>query len=167
MTAQPLIAGLAPLLMLCAAGCTTAPVPAGNATPAVAAGATAHLAGPDAPVSRNLDEYMTALADAGRFSGAVLVARGDTVRLSKGYGTADDEFGVPNTPTQIAVLVTAAFGLMAALVWNGAIQAIFKAVFGTTDTITGQLIYVVIVTIIAVIATIMIARSVAAVKGEA
>ena len=69
--------------------------------------------------------------------------------------------------TQIAALVTAAFGLVAALAWNGAIQAIFKAVFGTTDTITGQLIYAVVITIIAVIATILIARSVASAKGEA
>ncbi len=69
--------------------------------------------------------------------------------------------------TQIAALVTAAFGLVAALAWNGAIQAIFKAVFGTTDTITGQLIYAVIITIAAVIATILIARSVASAKGEA
>ena len=69
--------------------------------------------------------------------------------------------------TQIGALVTAAFGLVAALAWNGAIQAIFKAVFGTTDTITGQLIYAVVITIIAVIATILIARSVASAKGEA
>ena len=69
--------------------------------------------------------------------------------------------------TQIAALVTAAFGLVAALAWNGTIQAIFKEVFGTTDTITGQLIYAVLITIIAVIATIVIARSVASAKGEA
>lgn len=69
--------------------------------------------------------------------------------------------------TQIAALVTVAFGLVAALAWNGAIQAIFKVVFGTTDTITGQLIYAVIITIVAVIATILIARSVASAKGEA
>ena len=69
--------------------------------------------------------------------------------------------------TQIGALVTAAFGLVAALAWNGAIQAIFKEVFGTTDTITGQLIYAVLITIIAVIATIVIARSVASAKGEA
>jgi len=69
--------------------------------------------------------------------------------------------------TQIAALMTAAFGLVAALAWNGAIQAIFKQIFGTTDTITGQLVYAVIITVIAVVATIMIARSVASAKGEA
>jgi hypothetical protein len=68
--------------------------------------------------------------------------------------------------TQVAALMTAAFGLVAALAWNGAIQAIFKEVFGTADSITAQLSYAVIVTIIAVVATIMIARSVASAKGE-
>lgn len=68
--------------------------------------------------------------------------------------------------TQIAALLTVAFGLVAALAWNGAIQAIFKQVFGTADSIMAQLIYAVIVTIIAVIVTIMIARSVASAKGE-
>ncbi len=67
---------------------------------------------------------------------------------------------------QIGALVTAAFGLVAALAWNGAIQAIFKAVFGTTDTITGQLVYAVIVTIVAIVATIIIARSIATAKSE-
>ena len=68
--------------------------------------------------------------------------------------------------TQIAALVTAAFGLVAALAWNGAIQALFTQIFGTTDTLTGQLIYAVIVTIVAVVATLLIARSIAAAKGE-
>ena len=68
--------------------------------------------------------------------------------------------------TQIAALVTAAFGLVAALAWNGAIQAIFKAIFGTSDSIVAQLSYAVIVTIIAVVATILIARSISNAKGE-
>ncbi len=68
--------------------------------------------------------------------------------------------------TQIGALVTAAFGLVAALAWNGAIQALFTQIFGTTDTLTGQLIYAVIVTIVAVVATLLIARSIAAAKGE-
>jgi membrane protein YdbS with pleckstrin-like domain len=69
--------------------------------------------------------------------------------------------------TQIAALLAVAFGLVAALAWNGAIQAIFKQVFGTADSITAQLSYAVIVTIIAVIVTIWIARAVAHAKGEA
>jgi CubicO group peptidase (beta-lactamase class C family) len=58
----------------------------------------AALSKADRAVSKKLDQYMTALADAGRFDGAVLVARNDTVLLSKGYGTANYEFSVPATP---------------------------------------------------------------------
>jgi hypothetical protein len=68
--------------------------------------------------------------------------------------------------TQIAALLTVAFGLVAALAWNGAIQAIFKEIFGTADSIPAQLGYAIIVTIIAVIVTIWIARAVAHAKGE-
>ena len=57
---------------------------------------------------------------------------------------------------KLAALITAAFGLVAALAWNGAIQAIFKQVFGASDTVAAMLVYAVVVTIIAVIATIWI-----------
>ncbi len=57
---------------------------------------------------------------------------------------------------KLAALITAAFGLVAALAWNGAIQSIFKSVFGESDTITAMIIYAVVVTIIAVIATLWI-----------
>lgn len=59
---------------------------------------------------------------------------------------------------KIAALLTAAFGLVAALAWNGAIQAIFVEVFGTAENITAQLTYAVIVTIVAVLVTIWIGR---------
>ncbi|MDD1706141.1 MAG: DUF5654 family protein [Methanoregulaceae archaeon] len=68
--------------------------------------------------------------------------------------------------TQIAALLTAAFGLVAALAWNGAIQALFKQVFGTADSLAAQMSYAIIVTIIAVIVTIWIARAVAHAKAE-
>ena len=67
---------------------------------------------------------------------------------------------------KIAALLTAAFGLVAALAWNGAIRAIFEAVFGTADSITVMLVYAVVVTIIAVLVTIWIARAVKRAKGE-
>lgn len=59
---------------------------------------------------------------------------------------------------KLAALLTAAFGLIAALAWNGAIQAIFKEIFGTADTIIAMFIYAIIVTIIAVWATIQIGK---------
>jgi hypothetical protein len=67
---------------------------------------------------------------------------------------------------KIAALITAAFGLVAALAWNGAIRAIFDAVFGSADNITAMLIYAVVITIIAVLVTIWIARAVKRAKGE-
>jgi len=59
---------------------------------------------------------------------------------------------------KLATLITAAFGLVAALAWNGAIQSIFKELFGTSDSLGAMLIYAVVVTIIAVIATIWIGK---------
>ena len=46
-----------------------------------------------------LDEYVTGLASAQRFSGAVLVARDGKLVLSKGYGMANYEWDIPNTPS--------------------------------------------------------------------
>lgn len=43
------------------------------------------------------DAYLNGLVVAGQFSGAVLLARDGKVLLSKGYGLADIENGVPNT----------------------------------------------------------------------
>ena len=40
---------------------------------------------------------MSAYADLDRFSGAILVAQGDEILVSKGYGTADYERGISNT----------------------------------------------------------------------
>ena len=45
-----------------------------------------------------LDEYLSAITKQGRFSGAVLVARDGKMILSKGYGLANAELDVPNTP---------------------------------------------------------------------
>ncbi|HEV2764060.1 MAG TPA: serine hydrolase [Pyrinomonadaceae bacterium] len=49
------------------------------------------------PLSK-IDEYMQAAAKADRFSGAILVARDGKVLVSRGYGMADLEHDVPNTP---------------------------------------------------------------------
>jgi CubicO group peptidase (beta-lactamase class C family) len=45
-----------------------------------------------------IDEYMNASAKVERFSGAILVARDGKVIAAKGYGMADVENDVPNTP---------------------------------------------------------------------
>jgi uncharacterized BrkB/YihY/UPF0761 family membrane protein len=59
---------------------------------------------------------------------------------------------------KIAALITAAFGLVAALAWNEAIQEIFRLVFGEQSGVWAMLFYAVIVTIIAVVVTIWIGR---------
>lgn len=48
-------------------------------------------------IASNVDEYLSAYVDQGRFSGAVLIARGDDVLVRKGYNQADREHDVPNT----------------------------------------------------------------------
>jgi TRAP-type C4-dicarboxylate transport system permease small subunit len=67
---------------------------------------------------------------------------------------------------KIAALLTAAFGLVAALAWNGAIRAIFEKVFGSADNIPAMVVYAVVVTVIAVLVIIWIARVVRRAKGE-
>ena len=60
---------------------------------------------------------------------------------------------------KLAALITAAFGLVAALAWNDTIKAIFKHFFGTSETISAMLVYSIIVTILAVFATIQIGKA--------
>lgn len=65
---------------------------------------------------------------------------------------------------KIAALMTTAFGLVAALAWNDAIKAIFASIFGEAGSITAQLVYAIIVTAIAVLATIQIGKAAAKAK---
>ncbi|MFL6485942.1 MAG: DUF5654 family protein [Nitrososphaera sp.] len=60
---------------------------------------------------------------------------------------------------KISALITAAFGLVAALAWNSAIQEIFRLVFGNQSGVWAMIFYAVVVTVIAVIATILIGRA--------
>lgn len=84
----------------------------------------------------------------------------------------DDKEGEKSTTLKtevldkMAVLVTTAFGLVAALAWNDAIKAIFKEILGDSNTIVPMLIYAIMVTIIAVILIILVARAVANAKNN-
>jgi len=60
---------------------------------------------------------------------------------------------------KLADLIATAFGLVAALAWNNAIQAIFKNIFGTAEGFIPMLFYAIIVTIIAVVLTIWIGKA--------
>lgn len=59
---------------------------------------------------------------------------------------------------KLSDLITTAFGLVAALAWNGAIQNIFKKFFGTAEGLIPMISYALIVTIIAVVLTIWIGK---------
>ncbi|MFW6226307.1 MAG: DUF5654 family protein [bacterium] len=59
---------------------------------------------------------------------------------------------------KLAALITAAFGLVAALAWNDTIKLIFSKFFAESSTIIAMLIYAILVTIIAVLITILMGR---------
>ena len=60
---------------------------------------------------------------------------------------------------KLAALITAGFGLVAALAWNDAIKTIFRELFGEATGIGPMLTYAVVVTVIAVFATIQIGKA--------
>ena len=65
-----------------------------------------------------------------------------------------------------AALITSAFGLVAALAWNDAIKKAIAMWLGTgDDELIGLLVYALIVTVIAVVATLLIAMALAKAKG--
>ena len=47
---------------------------------------------------KRLDKYLSDIQKKGQFSGSAIVTKGDDVLLSKGYGLADVEHGIANTP---------------------------------------------------------------------
>ncbi|NYT12385.1 MAG: hypothetical protein GKC03_07560 [Methanomassiliicoccales archaeon] len=66
----------------------------------------------------------------------------------------------------VAALMTAAFGLIAALAWNEAIKALIAEYLSAGSELIGLFIYAIIVTVIAVIAILIIARSIGKLKTE-
>jgi heme/copper-type cytochrome/quinol oxidase subunit 2 len=66
----------------------------------------------------------------------------------------------------IAALITAAFGLLAALAWNEAIRWAVLEVLGTADAGLGYFIYAIIVTILAVVMCVLIARALGRAKAS-
>jgi CubicO group peptidase (beta-lactamase class C family) len=52
-------------------------------------------------VAAKADAYLNTWAKQGRFSGAVLIAKDDKILLRKGYGMANFELNVPNTPDTV------------------------------------------------------------------
>jgi len=60
---------------------------------------------------------------------------------------------------KFAALVTAAFGLVAALAWNDTIKAIFTQVFGEQSNVIAMIVYAVVVTIIAVVVVYYVSKA--------
>lgn len=54
--------------------------------------------GKEQGLGQTVDAFITPFVESGSFGGAVLIARGEEVLISKGYGMANLEHGVPNTP---------------------------------------------------------------------
>ena len=74
-----------------------------------------------------------------------------------------DEFKVQLLET-FASLITAAFGLVAALAWNDTIKAAIAIVFTGDDNVVGMAVYAVLITVIAVVMTLLISRSLSKAK---
>lgn len=55
-------------------------------------------------------------------------------------------------------LATVAFGLVAALAWNDAIQTLFATVFGEAGDVTAKFLYAALVTVVVVFVTIRLGR---------
>lgn len=55
-------------------------------------------------------------------------------------------------------LITTAFAFVAGLAWNEAIQKLIEEFYTARGAVTGLLIYAVIVTIVAVVVTVLLAR---------
>jgi hypothetical protein len=72
----------------------------------------------------------------------------------------DDKVHVQVIKT-VATLITTAFALVAGLAWNEAIKAVITQFLKSGDEVIGLLIYAIIVTIIAVVTTLFIGRTLA------
>ncbi|WP_305553597.1 DUF5654 family protein [Methanobrevibacter sp. V74] len=58
----------------------------------------------------------------------------------------------------ILTLITTAFAFVAGLAWNEAIQKLIESVIGAGDALPSLFTYAIVVTIVAVIITILLAR---------
>ncbi len=59
---------------------------------------------------------------------------------------------------KIIQLMTAAFGLVAALAWNDAIQSLFTTIFGEAGDLAAKFAYAILITVVVVLVTIRLGR---------
>lgn len=67
---------------------------------------------------------------------------------------------------KLSALATAAFGLVAALAWNDAIQSLFKVLFGEQSTLIAKFVYALLVTVVVVAVTLKLGHSVNRLKEK-
>lgn len=60
--------------------------------------------------------------------------------------------------TQLLALATSALGLVAALAWNDAVQAVFKEYFPSARGITAKFLYAAAVSLLIIVVTINLTR---------
>ncbi len=65
---------------------------------------------------------------------------------------------------KITQLATAGLGLVAALAWNDAIQALFKIIFGDQSDVWAKFIYAIIITVLIVLLTVKLGNIVDRIK---
>ncbi len=63
-------------------------------------------------------------------------------------------------------LASAAFGVVAALAWNEAITALVSRILGRDDSVVGLFIYAVVITVVAVLVMVGLARAAERTSGE-
>lgn len=67
-------------------------------------------------LARSIDAYLAPLLRTNNFAGVVVVARGDDILFSKGYGLASVELGVPNTASTVFHIASVSKPFTAALI---------------------------------------------------
>lgn len=80
------------------------------------------------------------------------------IKFNKEKIKAEKEELKKEVSNKITALITAAFGLVAALAWNDTIKTLFVTLFGTADNLWAMLAYALIVTLIAVWVTMKIPK---------
>lgn len=67
---------------------------------------------------------------------------------------------------KLTTLITSAFGLVAALAWNSAIQKVFSVIYQNNGDLFAMLLYAGMVTVIAVVITIYVGRLAGKLNGK-
>lgn len=65
---------------------------------------------------------------------------------------------------QVQKLATASLGLVAALAWNDAVQALFQYIFGAQSNLAAKFFYAILVTVLIVVVTFRLSKIIARLK---